>query len=94
MKKSLRIRWPSGRNCANSKKEEPPAGITLVSVSREYGSNGAMLAERIAAELEYILFHQEVIHEMAASAKTSKRIVETLVGAVCVPGIVLMGADI
>ena len=60
------------------KKEEPPAGITLVSVSREYGSNGAMLAERIAAELGFTLFHQEVIHEMAASAKTSKRIVETL----------------
>jgi len=60
------------------KKEEPPAGITLVSVSREYGSNGAMLAERIAAELEYNLFHQEVINKMAASAKTSKRIVETL----------------
>lgn len=61
-----------------AKIEEPAAGITLITVSREFGSNGAMLAEHIAAELGYTLFHQEVIHEMAASAKTSKRIVETL----------------
>ncbi len=61
-----------------ARSEEPAAGITLITVSREYGSNGAMLAERVAAELGYTLFHQELIHEMAASAKTSKRIVETL----------------
>lgn len=61
-----------------ARKEAPAVGITLITVSREYGSNGAMLAEHIATELGYTLFHQEVIHGMAASAKTSKRIVETL----------------
>ena len=58
------------------KKEEER--ISVVTFSRERGSGGDILAERLAEKLGYELFHQEVLHNMAESARVSVQFVETL----------------
>lgn len=58
-------------------KEEKP-GISIVTLSREPGSGGRIVASRLAEKLGITIFHQEVIHEMAQSAHVSARLVETL----------------
>jgi cytidylate kinase len=52
--------------------------ISVVTISRESGSGGTILAQQLASELAFDLFHREVIQEMAESANISTRIVETL----------------
>lgn len=52
--------------------------ITAVTVSRDPGSGGKLIAKGIAESIGFDLFHQEVIHEMALSANVSQRIVESL----------------
>ena len=52
--------------------------ITVITVSREPGSGGNLVAQEVAAKLGLDLFHQEVIHAMAESAKVSARFVKTL----------------
>jgi cytidylate kinase len=54
------------------------AAITMVTVSREPGSGGKLIAKGIAERLDFDLFHQEMIHEMALSAKVSARVLESL----------------
>lgn len=56
--------------------QEPLAPI--VTLSREPGSGGRIVAEGLAECSELDIFHQEVIHEMAQSAGVSKRLLETL----------------
>ncbi|SMC85447.1 Cytidylate kinase [Desulfocicer vacuolatum DSM 3385] len=50
----------------------------VVSLSREPGSGGRIIAERLAKKLGFALFHQEVVHEMAKNADISVRFIETL----------------
>lgn len=50
----------------------------LVTISREPGSGGNIIGERLARRLDLDLFHQEVIHAMAKSAKVSARLLSTL----------------
>lgn len=52
--------------------------LTVITVSREPGSGGEVIAERIANYLGYDLFHQKVVHKMAESAKISSKLMETL----------------
>jgi cytidylate kinase len=62
-------------------KPEPGAEIkapAVVTVSREPGSGGSLVAKGIAKRLEMDLFHQNVINEMAHSAKVSKRLLQSL----------------
>jgi cytidylate kinase len=63
-----------------SQMEKPAqaAATTLVTVSREPGSGGKLIAKGIAECLHFDLFHQEMIHEMALSAKVSARVLESL----------------
>lgn len=61
-----------------ARKKEEPGGISIITLSREYGSGGVLIAEKLAKKLGYDMFHQEVIQEMAKSAQTSKQIVQTL----------------
>lgn len=61
-----------------AEKKEEPTGVHIITVSREDGSGGTLLAEKLAADLGFDLFHREVIQEMAQSANISARIVETL----------------
>jgi cytidylate kinase len=50
----------------------------VVTVSREPGSGGKLIASGIAEQMNFDLFHQEVIHEMADSAHVSRQLLETL----------------
>jgi cytidylate kinase len=59
-------------------KTEHSAAITMVTVSREPGSGGKLIAKGVAERLGFDLFHQEMIHEMALSAKVSSRVLESL----------------
>jgi len=52
--------------------------ITVITLSREPGSGGNLVACGLSEKLGMDLFHQEVIHEMAASANVSARFVQTL----------------
>jgi len=65
-------------NRARAERKDVPKGIDVVTISRESGSRGTALAEKLAQELGFDLFHREVIGEMADSAKISARVVETL----------------
>jgi cytidylate kinase len=46
--------------------------------SREPGSGGKIVAQGVADKLQLDMFHQEVIHEMAKSARISERLVHSL----------------
>jgi cytidylate kinase len=61
-----------------AEKRESAAGISVITVSREPGSGGRILAAKLAEELGFDIFHQEVIHQMAQSANVSSRLLETL----------------
>jgi cytidylate kinase len=50
----------------------------VITVSRQPGSGGKLVAGKLADKTGFSLFHQEVIHEMAQSARISSQIVETL----------------
>jgi cytidylate kinase len=52
--------------------------ISVITISREPGSGGNILAKRLSEQLEFDLFYQEVIHNMAESARVSVRLLETL----------------
>ncbi|MGD9006684.1 MAG: cytidylate kinase-like family protein [Desulfobacteraceae bacterium] len=60
-----------------SKSSAIPA-VKMVTVSRDPGSGGKLIAQGIAEELNFDMFHQNVIHEMAESAKVSSRMLESL----------------
>jgi len=61
-----------------SGKKEEVTLAPVISISREPGSGGRILAQKIAEKYALDLFHQEVIHKMAASAKVSKVFMQTL----------------
>jgi cytidylate kinase len=61
------------------KKEEPQKeGVSIVTLSREPGSGGRIIAGRLAEKLGIDIFHQEVIHKIAKSADVSETVLETL----------------
>ena len=57
---------------------EEKKGVSVITVSREPGSGGRIVATRLADKLGIAIFHQEVINEMAKSADVSEKLVETL----------------
>jgi cytidylate kinase len=50
----------------------------VVTISREPGSGGRIIAEKIAERLGWDLFYQEVLNEMAKSAKVTTTFMDTL----------------
>ena len=58
--------------------KEEKQGISIITVSREPGSGGRIVATRLAEKLGIAIFHQEVINEMAKSADVSEKLIETL----------------
>lgn len=67
-------RWHRLRN----EPKTPAATIPVITISREPGSGGRLVAQGVAEALGLDLFHQEVIHEMAKSAKVGMRLMKTL----------------
>lgn len=59
------------------KKPEAP-GVSVISISRECGSEGTRLGELLAEELGFNFFDREIIQEIAKSAKISDRLLGTL----------------
>ncbi len=61
------------------KKEIPEKeGVSIVTLSREPGSGGRIIASRLAEKLNIDIFHQEVIHQIAKNADVSESLLETL----------------
>jgi cytidylate kinase len=52
--------------------------VPVVTVSREPGSGGRIVAQNLAARLGFEVFHQEVLHEMAKRAEVSNQLLATL----------------
>jgi cytidylate kinase len=65
-------------NRIKTEKKDAQSGISVVTISRESGSGGTILAANLARTMGFDLFHREVIQEMAESANISTRIIETL----------------
>ena len=65
-------------NLTQASRKEAPPPRPVITLSREPGSGGRLVAQGIAAELGLDLFHQEVLHAMASSAKVGTRVLETL----------------
>ncbi len=61
---------------AEMKKEETPH-IPVITISREPGSGGLVLANKLAERLGFDLFHQKIIQGMAESAKVEYWMLET-----------------
>lgn len=60
-------------------KEKKEAVIfPVITISREPGSGGRIVATELGKKLGFDVFHQEIINEMAESAQVSSRILETL----------------
>ncbi|MGM0453412.1 MAG: AAA family ATPase [Thermodesulfobacteriota bacterium] len=59
------------------KKVEKP-GISVITVSRQPGSEGNEIAAELAESFGYNLFDQEIIHAISRDAKISDRVLETL----------------
>lgn len=51
---------------------------TIITISREAGSGGREIAERVAKELGYDFFSQEIIHMIAESAQMRASVIETM----------------
>ena len=58
--------------------KEEKKGVSIITLSREPGSGGRIIATRLAEKLGIAIFHQEVINEMAKSADVSEKLIETL----------------
>ncbi len=61
-----------------AKKVEEKKGVSIITVSREPGSGGRVVAKKLAEKLGFELYHQEVLHEIAKRADVSEKLLETL----------------
>jgi len=59
-------------------KPEEKAMVPVVTISREPGSGGRIVAQRLSERLGFEVFHQEVLHEMAKQAEVSEQLLATL----------------
>lgn len=60
------------------KKKEEAYGISVITISREPGSGGGILAKGLTERLGLNLFHHEIIHRMAESSRVNSYILKTL----------------
>ena len=61
----------------SKKPEEKPAALTIT-ISREPGSGGRIVAQKLAEKLGFSVFHQEVLLEIAKRADVSEKLLATL----------------
>jgi cytidylate kinase len=52
--------------------------LPTITLSREPGSGGRIVAQKLATKLNVEVFHQEVLHEMAKRADVSEQILATM----------------
>jgi cytidylate kinase len=53
-------------------------GVTTITISREPGSGGRIMAKKLAGKLGFEVFHQEVLLEIARRADVSEKLLATL----------------
>jgi len=61
-----------------SKKVTEKQGVSTITISREPGSGGRVVAKKLAAKLDFKVFHQEVLLEIAKRADVSDKLLATL----------------
>ena len=61
-----------------TKKVEKKQDVSTITISREPGSGGRIVAKKLAEKLGFEVFHQEVLHEIAKRADVSEKLLETL----------------
>jgi cytidylate kinase len=61
-----------------SKKVKEKQGVSTITISREPGSGGRVVAKKLAAKLDFKVFHQEVLLEIAKRADVSEKLLATL----------------
>ena len=62
----------------NKQIPEEKQNVPVVTISREPGSGGRIVAQKLAERLGFGVFHQEVLHEMAKRAEISEQLLATL----------------
>ena len=74
-------RWEMER----ARRAEGPAGETIrpplkpvITVSRQHGSGGSVIAGMIARRFDYTLLHRDVIERISSTSGTRRRIIEAL----------------
>jgi hypothetical protein len=55
-----------------SEQKEEIAAVSVVTISRDPGSGGRIVAQKLAEKLGFDVFHREILHEMAKSADVSE----------------------
>ena len=58
--------------------KDEKAAVSTVTISRDPGSGGRIIAKKLAQKLGFDVFHREVLHQMAESADVSEHLVNTL----------------
>ena len=58
--------------------KDEKAVVSTVTISREPGSGGRIVAKKLAEKLGFDVFHREVLHQMAESADVSEHLLSTL----------------
>lgn len=74
-------RWELEKSFRLSQAASEPAGPPLqpvITVSRQRGSGGGRIAERLARHFDYTLLHRDVIDRICNSSGTRRHIVESL----------------
>jgi cytidylate kinase len=61
-----------------TEKVKEKQGVFTITISREPGSGGRIMAKKLAEKLGFEVFHQEVLHEIARRADVSEKLLETL----------------
>jgi cytidylate kinase len=61
-----------------TKKVKEKQGVFTITISREPGSGGRIMAKKLAGKLGFEIFHQEVLHEIARRADVNEKLLETL----------------
>lgn len=61
-----------------SEQKEEKAAVSVITISRDPGSGGRIVAQKLAEKLGFDVFHREVLHEMAKSADVSEHLLKTL----------------
>jgi cytidylate kinase len=62
----------------HTEKKEEKKRLPIITISREPGSGGRIVAQKLATKLNVEVFHQEVLHEMAKRAEVSEQMLATM----------------
>lgn len=72
------LKWESQQKALREKSQSSIFPLSIITVSRQTGSRGAYLAQRLSEELGYQLLHREMINLICATSGYEKRIIESI----------------